>query len=93
MKNLMSSDINPMVLYTMNKAASSAAIRLVVPVTTAVTWGREVFPGGNSAVWGTSAARGDSWTPPSSAVWGTCPFRAPMQQNWALRLSRIEWVN
>lgn len=90
MKNLMSSDINPMVLYTMNNAA---AVRLVEPVSTAVTWGFEVYPARNSAVWGTSAAQGASWIPPSSAIWGTCPFRAPMQQMWAQRHSGIEWVN
>jgi hypothetical protein len=93
MKNLMSSDINPMVLYTMNNVAIGAAIRLDLPVNTVVTWGRDVFPGGDSAVWGTSAAQGASWIPPSSAVWGTRPFRAPMQQMWTQRHSGIEWVN
>jgi hypothetical protein len=90
MISLMSSDINPMVLYTMNNAA---AVPFVGPVSAAVTWGLDVFPGGNSAVWGTSAAQGPSWIPPSSAVWGTRSFRPPMQQMWALRHSGIEWVN
>ncbi len=82
-----------MVLCAMNNPANSAAVRLAAPVNTAVTWGREAFPGGNSAVWGTSEAQGCGWIPPSSAVWGTCPFRAPMQEIWAPRRPEIEWVN
>jgi len=89
MKNLMSSDINPMVIYTMD----NGAIRLATSVNPSALWGVHAVSGANSAVWGTSAARGASWTPPSSAVWGTCAVRAPRQQMWALPHSGIEWVN
>lgn len=89
MKNLMSSDINPMVLYTMD----TDAIRLAPSVNPSAPWGAHAVSGADSAVWGTSAAQGDSWTPPSSAVWGTCAVRAPMQNMWALGHSGIEWVN
>ncbi len=88
MKNLMSSDMNPMVLHMDN-----AAIRLATPVNTSALWGVHAVSGANSAVWGTSPAQGANWTPPSSAVWGTCAVQAPMQQMWAGRHSGIEWVN
>jgi hypothetical protein len=76
MKNLSTSDINPMVLSTMN----NAAVRLAMPVSTAVIWGANVGPGANSAIWGTSAVGGANKRQDFSAIWGTSGIWAPMQQ-------------
>jgi hypothetical protein len=76
MKNLESSDINPMVQCTMN----NAAVRLAMPVSTALIWGANAFPGGNSAIWGTSAVGGTKRRQDFSAIWGTSGVWAPTQQ-------------
>ena len=76
MKNLESSDINPMVPSTMN----NAVVRLAMPVSTAVIWGAYNFPGGNSAIGGTSAVGGAKRRQNFSAIWGTSGIWAPTQQ-------------
>jgi hypothetical protein len=76
MQNLQSSDINTMIQSTMN----NAAVRLAMPVSTALTWGANVGPGVDSAIWGTSAAGGANKRQDFSAIWGTSGFWAPMQQ-------------
>jgi len=84
MKNLRLSDINTMVVSTMMNSAAvhmnNAAVRLAMPVSTAVIWGAGVFPGANSAIWGTSATAGANRKQDFSAIWGTSGVWAPMQQ-------------
>jgi hypothetical protein len=76
MKNLESSDIKPMVQSTMN----NAAVRLATPVCTAIMWGADVFPGADSAIWGTSGIGGVTRRQDFSAIWGTSGIWAPTQQ-------------
>jgi len=78
MKKLESSDIFPMVLNAMNHTADDAAVRLAIPVSTTAIWSLDVRPDANSAIWGTSAHGGAMGTQNFSAIWGTCPFRAPV---------------
>ena len=92
MKKLKSSDIFPMVLNTMNHTANKAAVRLAMPVSTSAIWGLDARPGANSAIWGTSAYIGAGGTQNFSAIWGTCPFRAPLHPTWlqpALTIERL----
>jgi hypothetical protein len=82
MKNIISSDISPMVLKTMNNTANNAMVRLAMPVSTSAIWGFAVFTGAESAIWGTSAIGGADRTQNFSAIWGTSPVLPPMQQPW-----------
>jgi hypothetical protein len=82
MKTLKSSDLNMMVLNTMNNTLNYAAVRLSTPISTSAIWGFDAFPGASSAIWGTLGASAQR-TSPSTAIWGTCPFRAPVQQSAA----------
>jgi hypothetical protein len=75
MKNLQSSDISPMVLSTVNKAEA----KLATPVSTALVWGLDAFPGVNSAIWGTSGISGATRRQDFSAIWGTSGIWAPTQ--------------
>ena len=84
MKTLESSDINPMVPSTMN----NAAVRLAVPVSTAVIWGANVFAGGNSAIRGTSAIIWTNRTQVCNAIWGTCGLGAPLEPVWKPAVAR-----
>jgi len=70
MKTLNSSDMNVMVLSTM----TNAAVRLEIPVSTAVTWGAPVLPPaiGGTATLGVSDRRQDC-----SAIWGTAGIWTP----------------
>ncbi len=89
MKNLLSSDINLMVQNTM----TNASVRLTAPVSTSAIWGLDAFAGRSSAIWGTSGIQGVNRAQNFSAIWGTCPFRAPAQQIWAEPVFRIERPN
>ena len=75
MKNFKSSDINTMLQSGMN----NSVVRLAMPVTTAVIWGLNMLPGGDSAIWGTSAWGGTNTRQDFSAIWGTSGIWAPMQ--------------
>jgi hypothetical protein len=76
MKNLNSSDISSMVLNTVNPTALRGSVCLGTPVSTALIWGAAAV---RSA---TSAFGAFNRTKNFSAIWGTCPFRSPLQQTW-----------
>ena len=82
MKNIISSDISPMVLTTMNNTASNTMVRLAMPVSTSAIWGFGVFTGADSAIWGTLGIGDADRTQNFSAIWGTSPVLPPMQQPW-----------
>lgn len=76
MKKLNPSDISSMVLNTANPAAQRGSVCLGTPVGTASIWGVAAVRGA------TSAFGAFNRTKNFSAIWGTCPFRPPLQQTW-----------
>jgi hypothetical protein len=75
MKNLLSSDISPMVLSTMN----SPVVSVEMPVCTALIWGFNAVSGLNSAIWGTASIGGATRRQDCSAIWGTAGVWAPVK--------------
>jgi hypothetical protein len=75
MKNLKSSDRNPMVLAIMN----NATVSLATPVSTALIWGLNVFPGASTAIWDPAGVGGANRRQDCTAIWGTCGVGAPLR--------------
>jgi hypothetical protein len=67
MKYLQSSDINLRVHSPMN----NPAVRVAMPLRTALIWGLDTFPGANQGISGTSSNGGVNRRQDLSAIWGT----------------------
>jgi hypothetical protein len=94
MKKLNSSDINPMVLETVNNTnimnnaytINLAARPLAMPVSTSEIWGFESSPVVDSAIWGTLGSGAVRRKQNFSAIWGTSANQAE-PQGWAMHSS------
>jgi hypothetical protein len=80
MKSLKSSDMNPMVLAIMNNTTLGRS----TPVSTALIWGLNVFPGASTAIWepaalGCPERGGVNRRQHCTAIWGTCGVGAPLR--------------
>jgi hypothetical protein len=76
MKNLKSSDMNPMTPSIM----INAGVRLATPVSTSEIWGKQAFSGASALIWTAPAAiSGTNATQKCNAIWGTCGRSAPLQ--------------
>ena len=93
MKTLKSSDLNVMVLNTMNNTVNLAAVRLSAPVNTAAIWSYQARPAVDSAIWGTLGAHAVRPATPDSAIWGTLPSLGAMKQSMLQQHSRTEWIS
>jgi hypothetical protein len=93
MKTLKSTDLDPMVLNTMNNTVNFAAIRLSTPLNTAEIWGLGAAPGVDSAIWGTLGANAGQRTPPATAIWGTRPSNSTPPRTHMQKDSGMAWIS
>jgi hypothetical protein len=76
MKNIHTSDMNPMVPFILNHASA----RLTTPVSTSEIWGKQAFSGASALIWtAPTAISGTNATQECNAIWGTCGRSAPLQ--------------
>ena len=74
MKNLKSSDMNPMVLAIMN----NATVSLAMPISTTQIWGLNVVPGASTVLWHPAEVGSSKRRQDCTAIWGTCGVGAPL---------------